>query len=195
MVPGFHFSKQAGHALRMLPALPSQVLGYAIVPRSSLQEFDGRRCVQPTSVIAQKPISEMMDSADVPRNLLPIPHSRTNSRTNSSSMQALQRKVLSQGSPANGAGGGSNPRANSHSLKGLHSHSVRTRSLSRSDGRNSGRGSAKKGSKGSPRPLGEHGEAHGVQMQIVEDDMQVDSEVTLSLQCSTPNGPESARGV
>ena len=140
-------------------------------------------CVQPTSVIAQKPVSEMMDSADVPRNLLPIPHSKTNS----SSMQALQRKVLSQGSSGHGPGIGSNPRVHSHSLKGLHSHSSRTRSLSRSDGRNSGRGSAKKGS---PRPLGEHGEPPGV--QIVEDDMQIDSEVTLSLQCSTSNGPEWA---
>lgn len=136
--------------------------------------------VQPASVIAQKPINEMMDSSDVPRNLLPMPHSRTSS----SSVQALQKKVMSQGSAAAQTQGvGSNPRV--HSLKGLHSHSWRTRSLSRSDGRSS----AKSIKKGSPRPLGEHGgELHS--LHVLHDEMEIDSEVTLSLQCSTPNGHE-----
>jgi hypothetical protein len=148
---------------------------------SCLRVPDVYQCVQPTSVIAQKPIADMMDA--VPHNLLPTPHGRTSS----ASVQSVPRKVMSRQDSSGGQtapGTESNPPVQSHSLTGLHSYSWRSPSLCRSEGRESAR-SIKKGS---PRPLGEHGEVSA--MQILDDEMKVDSEVTLSLQCSTSNGRE-----
>lgn len=133
--------------------------------------------MQPTSVISQTPITEMVDYA--PHNLLQI-----HSKIHGASMQSnVQPASMFQG--GNTQKHGRSPkqeRSRGPSPRGGQSSSMQSSARSQSwHAASLGRSSVQKQSRsmqGSPRPVGEHGEVNTVQAM---DGMDIDSEVTLSL--------------